>query len=143
MNKNLLIELKEISYRILKSLNANLIQNCNHFENFTGRDIDAFYEKKIEFKKVSKNIIVRDKNKNDLRFCFKKAVISYDNQILNWHIFNDRRLDGTLEKSQWENKFPNLCENIKLINFIGFSDLNINNKGISVKFNKNCNTPLF
>ena len=68
MNKNLLIKLKEKSYRIFKSLNANLIQNCNYFENFKGRDIDAFYEKKIKFKKVSKNIIVRDKNKNDLRF---------------------------------------------------------------------------
>ena len=68
MNKNLLIEMKEKSYRIFKSLNANLIQNCNYFKNFKGRDIDAFYEKKIKFKKVSKNIIVRDKNKNDLRF---------------------------------------------------------------------------
>ena len=43
MNKNLLIKLKEKSYRIFKSLNANLIQNCNYFENFKGRDIDAFY----------------------------------------------------------------------------------------------------
>ena len=68
MNKRLLTDLKKKSYRIFKSLNANLIQHCNHFENFTGRDIDTFFEKNIEFKKISKNIMVRNRNKKDFRF---------------------------------------------------------------------------
>jgi len=68
MDKKLLSDLKEKIYRIFKSLNAYLIQSCNNFKDFTGRDIDAFYKKNTELKKISKNIIIRDKNKNDFRF---------------------------------------------------------------------------
>ena len=44
MDKKLLSDLKEKIYRIFKSLNAYLIQSCNNFKDFTGRDIDAFYK---------------------------------------------------------------------------------------------------
>ena len=68
MKKKLLIDLKKQIYHIFKSLNACLIQNCDNFKDFTGRDIDAFYDKNDKLNKISKNIIIRDKNASDLRF---------------------------------------------------------------------------
>ena len=105
MNKNLLIEMKEKSYRIFKSLNANLIQNCNYFENFKGRDIDAFYEKKIKFKKVSKNIIIRAKNKNDLRFHinYQKSdnFLTLDAQCLSTTQNTFRKIFACSSRNRW------------------------------------------
>ena len=46
MKKKLLNELKKKIYRIVKYYDAYIIQKCNNFKNFTGRDIDAFYKKK-------------------------------------------------------------------------------------------------
>ena len=68
MKKKILNELKKKIYRIFKSLDASLIQSCSNFKDFTGRDIDAFYHKSDKFSIEYKNVIIRDKNKFDLRF---------------------------------------------------------------------------
>ena len=45
MDKKLLNDLKKNIYQIINYYDAYLIQKCNNFRNFTGRDIDAFYKK--------------------------------------------------------------------------------------------------
>jgi len=42
MNKKLLDTVKKDILKIIKDFDAYLIQNCNEFKNFTGRDVDAF-----------------------------------------------------------------------------------------------------
>lgn len=61
MNKRLLNDLKKESFTILKSFDAYLIHSCSDYEKFSGRDIDAFYERKKKYKILKKNIIVREK----------------------------------------------------------------------------------
>ena len=68
MHRKLLISLRYEIFNLLKSLNARIIQSCNNFEDFTGRDIDAFYRKKNKSFRILKNYIVQNKNENDLRF---------------------------------------------------------------------------
>ena len=71
---------------------------------------------------------------------YKIALINEKNQLLDQQVNVTKKIspnNTVFSNISFENKFPNLCENIKLINFIGFSDLNINNKGISVKFYNN------
>ena len=66
MNKKLLNDLKKNIHQILNHYNANLIQKCNDFKNFTGRDIDAFYKKK-KSNKIFKNTIIINKDNNNIR----------------------------------------------------------------------------
>ena len=68
MDKKLLSELKKIIYKIIKGYNSYLVQDCNNYKNFTGRDIDAFYKSKNNYsKKKFKNTIIRNKDYNHLR----------------------------------------------------------------------------
>ena len=46
IDKKLINDLKSKVCKIIKIFNAYLIENCEVFTNFTGRDIDALYEKK-------------------------------------------------------------------------------------------------
>jgi thymidylate kinase len=66
MNKKLLNDLKKNIHQILNHYNANLIQKCDDFKNFTGRDIDAFYKKK-KSNKIFKNTIIINKDNNNIR----------------------------------------------------------------------------
>jgi hypothetical protein len=68
LHKKLLHNLKKDIYNIISDFNAYLIQTCNYFQNFTGMDVDAFYEKKNKYEtKAFKNTIVRNKDNGDLR----------------------------------------------------------------------------
>jgi thymidylate kinase len=67
MDKKLLNDLKKDIYQIVNDYRAYLIQKCNNFKNFTGRDIDAFYIKKKRLKRSHDNIIIINKDNNDLR----------------------------------------------------------------------------
>ena len=67
LDKKLIINLKKEICKIIKNFNAILIQNCDVFENFTGRDIDALYDKEINFYKFNKNTIIRNLNNNSFR----------------------------------------------------------------------------
>ena len=68
MDKKLLNILRNKIRFICKNLNAYLLQSCIKFKDFKGRDIDAIFNKDKQFKILMKNLIVRDKNKNNLRF---------------------------------------------------------------------------
>ncbi len=67
MNRKLLKNSKKIIYKIVKDYDGNLIQKCNNFENFTGRDIDCIYLKKNKNNPEYKNIITINKDFNNLR----------------------------------------------------------------------------
>ncbi len=68
MDKKLLSELKKIIYKIIKGYNSYLVQDCDNYKNFTGRDIDAFYKSKNNYsKKKFINTIIRNKDYNHLR----------------------------------------------------------------------------
>ncbi len=68
MDKKLLNENSKNIQKIINSYSAYLVQDCNNFKNFTGRDIDAFYEnkKKYLYRKFN-NTIIRNKDNNHLR----------------------------------------------------------------------------
>lgn len=67
-HKKLLINLKTNIIKIVRKFNAYLVHNCDDFKNFSGKDIDAFYEKKYKsFSSTSKNTIKRNLTGNDIR----------------------------------------------------------------------------
>ena len=45
MDKKIINNLKKKIYLVFKSFNAYLVHSCSEYKNFSGRDIDAFYEK--------------------------------------------------------------------------------------------------
>ena len=59
--------LKKNILKVIKSFNAYLIHNCDIFKNFTGRDIDAFFKKTKQLKKINNNAIYRDFDEKSLR----------------------------------------------------------------------------
>ena len=101
MNKKLLKIVKKDIQQIIKDFDAYLIQNCNDFKNFTGRDVDAFYKKKRTFKKKYKNIIIINRENNDLRL--------YINDLKN-----ENFLSIDIEELS---TMPKFVENIFLKNF--------------------------
>ncbi len=89
MDKKLLNILRNKIRFICKNLNAYLLQSCIKFKDFKGRDIDAIFNKDKQFKILMKNLIVRDKNKNNLRFHINSPqsnnFLSLDFQDLTAH----------------------------------------------------------
>ena len=68
MDKKLLNNKKKNIKGIVSKYDAYLVQDCNSFKNFTGRDIDAFYNKKGSYiKNKFQNTIIRNKDNNHLR----------------------------------------------------------------------------
>jgi len=67
MDKKILNSEKKNIQKIVKDFDAYLIQNCKDFKNFTGNDIDAFYKKKRTSKKKYNNIILINRDNNDIR----------------------------------------------------------------------------
>jgi thymidylate kinase len=67
LDKKLIINLKKEIYKVIKNFNAILIQSCDVFENFTGRDIDALYNKKKYSYKLNNDTIIRNLNDVSLR----------------------------------------------------------------------------
>ena len=65
-HKKLLITLKTNIIKIVRKFNAYLVHSCDDFKNFTGKDIDAFYEKNYKnFLLTSTNTIKRSLSGND------------------------------------------------------------------------------
>ena len=68
LHKKLLINLKTNIFKIIRKFNAYLKHGCDDYKNFTGKDIDAFYEKNNKCVSLTfKNTIRRNLSKNDLR----------------------------------------------------------------------------
>ncbi len=68
MDKKLLNENRKNIRKIINSYGAYLVQGCNNFKNFTGRDIDAFYENKKKYLNIEfNNTVIRNKDNNHLR----------------------------------------------------------------------------
>ena len=69
MDKKIINNLKKKIYLVFKSFNAYLVHSCSEYKNFSGRDIDAFYEKNYFFDVTyKKDLIARIKN-NNYRIC--------------------------------------------------------------------------
>lgn len=69
LNKNIINNIKEDVSTIVTYCNAILMHECTSFENFSGRDVDAFYissNKFLDFYK--KNIILHQRHKGSYRF---------------------------------------------------------------------------
>ena len=49
LNKEIINNVKETIIKIVKYCDSILIHECNHFQNFSGRDIDTFYIPKNKF----------------------------------------------------------------------------------------------
>tara|TARA_B100001093_G_C26810337_1_gene1007316 strand:- start:574 stop:2019 length:1446 start_codon:yes stop_codon:yes gene_type:complete len=68
MDKKLLNNQRKNIQRIINKYDAYLVQDCDNFKNFTGRDIDAFYNKKeSQIKNTFQNSIITNRNNNSLR----------------------------------------------------------------------------
>lgn len=65
MDKKIINNLKKKIYLVFKSFDAYLVHSCSEYKNFSGRDIDAFYEKNYFFDVTyKKDLIARIKNNN-------------------------------------------------------------------------------
>ena len=74
----LLINLKTNIFKIIRKFNAYLKHGCDDYKNFTGKDIDAFYEKNNKCVSLTfKNTIRRNLSKNDLRLHINDPSIDF------------------------------------------------------------------
>lgn len=116
MNKKLLNDLKKKIHQIFNKFDANLIQSCDFFKNFTGRDIDAFYEYNSN-KKLSNNIdtIIRSRNNHAMRFHLNQKN-NIDFLSLDIEDFSSMHIPFKLEFEKNFNK-KIYCKKTKLYHF--------------------------
>ena len=70
LNKDVISNVKETIIKIVNSSNAVLMQECEDFKDFSGRDVDTFYISNNKFLEINyeKNVILNEREKGSYRF---------------------------------------------------------------------------
>ena len=70
LNKNVISNVKETIIKIVNRCDAVLMQECEDFKDFSGRDVDTFYISNDKFLKINykENIILNEREKGSYRF---------------------------------------------------------------------------
>ena len=70
LNKNVISNVKETIIKIVNRCDAVLMQECEDFKDFSGRDVDIFYISNDKFLKINyeENIILNEREKGSYRF---------------------------------------------------------------------------
>ncbi len=70
LNKEVINSVKETIKKIVKYCDAVLMQECKHYEDFSGRDVDTFYILKNKFLDIreEENVILNQREEGSYRF---------------------------------------------------------------------------
>ena len=70
LNKDVISNVKETIIKIVNRCDAVLMQECEDFKDFSGRDVDTFYISNDKFLKINykENIILNEREKGSYRF---------------------------------------------------------------------------
>ena len=100
LNEEVIIGVKETIKKIVKYCDVVLMQECENFKDFTGRDVDTFYisENKFLDIKEEENVILNQREEKSFRFLInKKDSVDFINLDIE-------DLDTFSPKTKQENK---------------------------------------